>query len=123
MSDNETTQRIVEGYRDAWTSGDLQKARTFLADDIEFRGSIDQFNDADSLIRALSVFLNILKSVDTIRTFYDGNEAILMYDCVTDSPAGTIRTVEYFRVEEGKIKEIKLVFDASELRKHMGREG
>ena len=56
-----------------------------------------------------------------VRTFYDEGEAILMYDCVTDSAAGTIRTVEYIKVEDGKIKEIKLVFDASELRKLMDR--
>ena len=79
MSDNETTQRIVEGYRGAWTSGDLQKARTFLADDIEFRGSIEQFNDADTA-RALpkpfisetvtpgksSLSFNALMTLDTI---------------------------------------------------------
>lgn len=117
MSDKETTRKIVEGYSNAWVSGDLETARSYLADDLEFRGSIDNFNDADSLISAISVFLNILKSVVTISTFYDENEAILMYDCVTDSPAGTIRTVEYFKVDGGKIKEIKLVFDASELRK------
>jgi len=119
MSEKEMTQKIVEGYSKAWASGDLESARTFLADDLEFRGSIDNFNDADSLISAISVFLHILKSVEIISTFYDENEAILMYDCVTDSPAGTIRTVEYFKVDSGRIKEIKLVFDASELRKHM----
>ena len=118
-NDKEATRKIVEGYSSAWASGDLDTARGFLADDLQFRGSIDNFNDADSLISALSVFLNILKSVNVLNAFYDENEAILMYDCVTDSPAGTIRTVEYFKVEDGKIKEIKLIFDASELRKLM----
>ncbi len=118
MSDKETTRKIVEGYSKAWTSGDIETARSYLADDLEFRGSIDNFNDADSLINAISVFLNILNSVQTISTFYDESEAILMYDCVTDSPAGTIRT---FKIDGGKIKEIKLVFDASELRKLMGK--
>lgn len=121
MSDKETTQKIVDGYSSAWASGDLKTARSYLADNLEFRGSIDNFNDADSLISALSVFLHILKSVKIIRTFYDEDEAILMYDCVTDSPAGTIRTVEYFKVDDGKIKEIKLVFDASDLRKLIGK--
>jgi SnoaL-like domain len=121
MSDKETTRKIVEGYSKAWTSGDIETARSYLADDLEFRGSIDSFNDADSLISAISVFLHILKSVEMISTFYDESEAILMYDCVTDSPAGTIRTVEYFKVNGGKIREIKLVFDASELRKLMGK--
>lgn len=119
MSDKETTRKIVESYSKAWASGDLETARSYLADDLEFRGSIDNFNDADSFMSAVSVFLNILKSVDTISSFYDGCEAMLMYDCVTDSPAGTVRTVEYLKVQDGKIYEIKLIFDASELRKLM----
>ena len=121
MSDTESTQKIVEGYSKAWSSGDLETARSYLADDLSFRGSIESFNDADSLIRAISVFLRILKSVNMISSFYDQNEAVLMYDCVTDSPAGTIRTVEYFNVNDGKISEIKLIFDASELRKLMDK--
>lgn len=121
MSDKETTRKIVEDYSKAWSSGDLKTARSYLADDLEFRGSIDNFNDADSLMSAVSIFLTILESVDRISAFYDGCEAILMYDCVTNSPAGTIRTVEYLKIIDGKIKEIKLIFDASELRKLMGK--
>lgn len=121
MNDIETTRKIIEGYTGAWSSGDLEAARFYLADDLQFRGSVDNFNDADSLIRALSVFLPILKSINMISTFYHEDEAIQMYDCVTDSPAGTIRTVEYFKLEDGKIKEIKLIFDASELRNLMNK--
>ena len=121
MSDIESTRNIVEGYTSAWTSGDLTTARTYLADDLQFRGSVDNFNDADSLISSLSEFLPILKSVDMISTFYHEDEAIQMYDCVTDSPAGTIRTVEYFKLRDNKITEIKLIFDASELRKLMDK--
>ena len=120
MSDYEATRKIIEAYRDAWISGDLETARKFLADDLEFRGSMNSFNDADSLIAAMSVFLNILKSVDMISSFYHEDEAMQMYDLVTDSPVGTIRTVEYCKLELGKIKEIKVVFDPSELKKHMG---
>lgn len=116
MSDIETTRNIVEGYTNAWSSGDLKTARSYLADDLEFKGSVDNFSDADSLISAISVFLKIFKSLNMITTFYHEDEAIQMYDCVTDSPAGTIRTVEYFKLVDGKIKEIKLIFDASELR-------
>ena len=119
MSDHEEARKIIEGYTRAWTTGDLGTARKYLADDLPFRGSIDNFNDADSLISALSVFLHILKSVDMISTFYHDDEAMQMYDCVTDSPAGTIRTVEYFKLSDGKITEIKVIFDASELRKFM----
>ncbi len=46
---------------------------------------------------------------------------MLLYDCLTDSPAGTIRTAEYFGVSAGKISEIRLVFDATLLREVIGR--
>ena len=42
-----------------------------------------------------------------------------LYDCETGSPAGVIRTAEFFTITRGKISEIRLVFDASELRKMM----
>jgi hypothetical protein len=44
----------------------------------------------------------------------------LLYDCDTLSPAGVIRTAEFFTVADGKIKSIRLVFDTTELRKRMG---
>lgn len=119
MEKKESTQSIVDAYTNSWISGDFQKARSYLADDIDFRGSLNQFTDAESLIAALEKFTKILKSVDFTSRFYEGNEAMLMYDYHTDSPAGSIRTVEYFRVERGKIKEIKVVYDATELRKMM----
>ena len=42
-----------------------------------------------------------------------------MYDCDTATPAGVIRTAEFFTTKNGKISAIRLVFDASELRKLM----
>jgi hypothetical protein len=43
----------------------------------------------------------------------------MLYDCETATPAGVIRTAEFFSIAGGKITEIRLVFDASELRKLM----
>jgi hypothetical protein len=51
---------------------------------------------------------------------YGDREAALLYECVTRSPAGVIRTAEFFRLDEdGRIDAIRLVFDATELRKLM----
>jgi hypothetical protein len=38
---------------------------------------------------------------------------------VTNSPAGTIRTAEFFGLRDGKIASIRLVFDATALRQLM----
>ena len=70
---------------------------------------------------ALGALHEMLKSVYLLKEFYSVGGAMLLYDCVTDTPAGTIRTAEYFGVSAGKIFEIKLVFDATHLRQIMDR--
>jgi hypothetical protein len=61
----------------------------------------------------------MLKSVRLLKEFYSKDGAMLLYDCIMDF--GTIRTAEYFGVTEGKISEIRVVFDATELRKMIPR--
>ncbi len=112
---------IVKCYFNAWTSGDFEAARYFLADRLDFQRSIDRFDNADDFFEALRAFRRMLKYACLLKEFYGPGGAMLLYDCVTDSPAGTIRTAESFRVREGKIFQILLVFDATRLRQLMGR--
>ncbi|MEN6320852.1 MAG: nuclear transport factor 2 family protein [Syntrophaceae bacterium] len=113
------TKQIVTNYHNAWTSGDVEAARLYLADDLDFQGSIDIFRRADDFIVALMMFKKMLRGINLIQSFFSESEAALLYDCDTMSPAGVIRTAEFFTVKDGKIKSIKLVFDATELRKLM----
>ncbi len=112
---------IVRGYFHAWTSGEIEVARHFLSDRLDFRGSIDTFESADRFVGALRQFQKMLKSTSLLKEFYSPGAGMLLYDCVTNTPAGTIRTAEYFGVREGRIFEILLVFDATKLRQIMGR--
>lgn len=113
-------QKAIEGYTEAWTQGDLQRARSYLADDLRFEGSIFSFSNADDLIAALKGFPDMLERIDVRRRFFDDGGGALIYDCVTTGPVGVIRHAEFFEVEDGKITEIRLVFDATELRKFLG---
>jgi hypothetical protein len=61
----------------------------------------------------------MLRGVKLLKSFFDQDGAALLYDCDTVSPAGMIRTAEFFSTSGDKISEIRLVFDASELRKLM----
>ena len=114
------TKQIVTNYHNAWTSGDMKKARAYLADDLDFQGSIDTFRRADDFIASLAMFQKMLQTVNLIQSFFSESGAALLYDCDTMSPAGVIRTAEFFTVKDGKIKSIRLVFDATALRKLMG---
>lgn len=113
------TRQLVDRYHESWTSGDFTTARICLADDLDFRGSVDAFSDADTFIEALKRFRQMVNGVTLLQSYYDDEGAALLYDCDTASPAGVIRTAEFFRVANYKITSIRLVFDASELRKAM----
>ncbi len=114
------TKQVVTNYHNAWTGGDFEAARLYLADDLDFQGSVDTFHRADDFIVALTMFQKVLSRVDLIQSFYSESGAALLYDCNTMSPAGMIRTAEFFSVRDGKISSIRLVFDATELQKLMG---
>ena len=114
------TKQVITSYHAAWTSGDMKAARSFLADGLDFKGSIENFQRADDFVGSLAMFQKMLRGVNVIQSFYSTNEAALLYDCDTMTPAGVIRTAEFFTVADGKITAIKLIFDATELRKLMG---
>jgi len=114
------TKQVVTNYHNAWSSGDMGKARVYLADDLDFQGSIDTFRRADDFVAALTMFQKMIQKINLIQSFFSESGAALLYDCDTMSPAGLIRTAEFFTVKDGKIKSIRLVFDATELRKLMG---
>ncbi len=113
------TRQLIETYHQAWTSGDIAKARGCLADDLDFQGSIQTFRKADDFAAALAQFQSMLRGVTLLESQFSESGAALLYDCDTVSPAGVIRTAEFFTVQDGKITKIKLVFDATELRKLM----
>lgn len=110
------TRQLIETYHGAWTTGDFQTARTCLSDNLDFQGSIDTFSNADDFIEALKGFGQMVKSVKLLKSFYDAGGAALLYDCDTVSPAGVIRTAEFFSVSDNRISAIRLVFDATALR-------
>ena len=110
-------KQIIEAYHEAWIKKDLAKARTFLADKLAFAGSMDTFSNADDFMKSLEMLMGMVNSVGLINAYYDENGGVQLYDVITLSPAGTIRTAEFFSVSNGKISDIKLVFDATELKK------
>lgn len=113
------TNQMIAEYYNAWTSGDMEAARSYLADDLDFQGSIETFHNADDFIVSLTMFQKMLVKATLMDSFYSDRGAALLYDCETLTPAGVIRTAEFFTVTDGKITAIRLVFDATELRKLM----
>ena len=102
---------LAEEFLDAWTTKDLERARTLLKDDLHFEGPIDTFDDADSYMASLTQLSGIVTGAEKLKVFVDGDDACIVYDLKT-APVPTARTAEWYRVSDGKISWVTAVFDA-----------
>ena len=118
-----STRNVIEAYHRALVEKDWSAIRAQLADNLDFKGSMETHTSADSYMEGLKNFLPILEDIKIIQEHYDGSEASTLYDCATNTPIGAFRCGEFFEVEKGKIKKIRLVFDATEFRKMSQQQG
>lgn len=107
-----STQELVQSYFKALHSGDFAGLRALLHDEIQFEGPIDKFDRADDLVKALEKLSKIAKDAKVHRMFFDGDDACIIYDLITDTPIGTSQVAEWFRTRDGKISGIRVHFDA-----------
>jgi hypothetical protein len=105
-------RRVGEGYFDAWTSSDFDRARSFVHDDLTFRGPFETFERADDFFVSLRrVGGGLLQRADKKKVFADGQDVCIIYDFVAPDPVGASPTAEWYRVRDGKIAEIQVMFD------------
>ena len=118
----DTTADLVSAYYDTWQHGiasfDEAGLRSMLAPDFVYEGPIaGRRPGADSFVRGLMAFVTTLRGLRMLTSLRVGQEAAFLYDCDVSQPAGTFRFAEFLRMDNGKIQEVKLVFDATEFRK------
>jgi predicted SnoaL-like aldol condensation-catalyzing enzyme len=104
--------KIVSDYQQALSKGDFAAARKFLHDHLSFHGPIETFNSAEPYLESLKKLHHIIQRIDLKKTFADGNDVCVLYDMVTNTPAGTAFIAEWYQVKGEKIAEIRVVFDA-----------
>jgi len=103
---------VVLGFVQAWSEGDFAAARLRLHEDVAFQGPFDDFDSAEPYLAALQRLHGVVERAEIRRLFVDGDEACLLYDLVTRSPAGTALICEWMQVRSGRIASIRAVFDA-----------
>ncbi|KAB8194663.1 hypothetical protein FH608_015885 [Nonomuraea phyllanthi] len=113
MTARERTRRAVRGYHEARFRGDVDAAAAHVGEPFRFRSPFIDSADRTGHLATLPGFVSIVTGVELISELYGDTEATLVYDVHTATPAGTQRTAEHFRLEDGKIVSIMLVFDAS----------
>jgi limonene-1,2-epoxide hydrolase len=104
--------KIVSDYQQALGKGDFAAARKFMDDNLLFQGPLATFHSPEPYFEALKKLHPIIQRIDMKKIFADGNDVCVLYDMVTDSPAGTAFVCEWYQVKGEKIADLRVVFDA-----------
>ncbi len=112
---------IVKSYQTALGAGDFAAARKLMQDDMTFQGPFDTFHTADEYLEAVKRLAAIIQRIDLRKVFVDGEDVCVLYDMVTNTPAGTAFIAEWYQVQGGKIAALRAVFDARPFAALFGR--
>jgi len=102
---------LALAYMDAISNKELNKVEALLAPDLKFVGPSMARSTASDFIAALKRLAAIHVRNEVKRLFADGDEVCIIYDFVTDTPAGALPTIEWLHFERGRIRAINLYYD------------
>jgi len=100
----------VEAYHQAWTSGDVDRALTYLSDDVRCFAPDENVTTKGDWHQYLAGFAPNLTSAPEHARMMDGNRVALWYFPQTAATTTTLAS-ELFTVRGGQIVEIRLAFD------------
>lgn len=101
---------IVEKYHHAWTTGDLDSAMDYVADDIAVHAPGQEIAGKEAYREYLGGFMTMLTGLTNHASLGDDTTAALYY--FPHTPFTTTAPVaEFFTVSDGVITESHLLFD------------
>ncbi len=106
MSIKNNGKEIVLSYIRALNDEDFNAARSLVTEDLAFDGVLG------SRIGAEDYFKDMVKmkfKYKVIKAFAEGDDVCVLYDVVMGGIS--VFTCGYYRLEHGKIKSLKVVFD------------
>ena len=102
--------RTALAYYQAWTSHDLDKAMSYIADDIVCDAPAGSLEGADAYRGFIGPFVQILTGSELLAAFGDKQTALIMYDTET-VPVKSAPGAECVTVTGGKITYSRFIFD------------
>lgn len=100
----------VEAYHQAWTSGDIEQALTYVSAGVHCFAPDENVTTKGDWRDYLASFAPMLTGVPGHTRMTDGNRVALWYFPQTAVTTTTLAS-ELFTVHEGQIIEIRLAFD------------
>ncbi|MGW2613083.1 nuclear transport factor 2 family protein [Streptomyces mirabilis] len=109
-----SAQKIADEFVRAWLGGDVDKALSFVTEDIVCEAPNGRFEGLERYRLFLEPFTRALISSTVIDVLGDDIHAATVY--TTETPfAKDFRGIDYLTVENGKITHVISVFDLSPL--------
>ena len=105
-----TAYETVKSYHQAWTTGDITTAMSYVADDMTCRAPGVDLTTKQDYQAFIAGFAPRLTGIGEIAEFADGDKVALFYypqTAITD----TAPAAELFTVRDGLMTESVLIFD------------
>ena len=106
-----TAKQVALEYIEACGRKDYDIVGRLLSPSVNFVGPGNAVTGAAPYLAVLRRLGPVWKRSDVKKVFVDGDEVCVIYDFVTDTPAGAVPIVEWLRVEDGRIASVTLFFD------------
>ncbi len=108
---------VAKGFLTAFAAKDLEKFATYLGNPFRFKGPMMEFDSAEAFIGMIKEIAQAWQCEHKIiREIERGEDAVLIYDLVMTAPiAQTATMIEWYRVKDAKIIDIRLMFDTATL--------
>lgn len=101
---------VALAYFHAWTGNDLEKAMSYIADDIVCDAPAGRLEGAAAYRDFMAPFVRILTGSELIAAFGDETTALVVYDTET-VPVKSAPAAECLTVTGGKITRSRFIFD------------
>jgi SnoaL-like domain len=101
---------VALAYHKAWTSHDLEKAMSYIADDIVCDAPAGRLEGAAAYRDFMGPFVQILTSSELVAAFGDDEKAVVVYDTET-IPVKSAPGAECVTVKDGKITRSLFIFN------------
>jgi hypothetical protein len=101
---------IALAYHEAWTNRDLDRAMSYIAEDIVCDAPAGRIEGAEAYRAFMAPFVQTLRGATMIAAYGDDGTALVMYQTTT-VPVPSAPGAEYVRVKDDKITYSRFVFD------------
>jgi|GEM_PF-1445391 len=115
MSNEDTVRKFLNGFNDP---SKIQESLDLLADDYRFKNPMVELHSKAEFIPLAQNIGAVLTGVELTRTAAHGEWVAAFYIFKSEIPGVQVNhATEWFRLEDGMIKESHLIYDASAWRK------